>query len=165
MEQRADQIIITNPGSLRVWRENLFSGGISDPRNELLSRMFRLIGAGRGEGKGLSRIHAAWQQRGLAAPQLSELFCPDRTRLTLSLRPGCQPYMQYDGNQAQLGAEEKKQRILEYLTRAVAAPAAKIARQTALPPQEVKQYLQQLREKKLIVASAETGEITYRLKA
>jgi len=73
----------SNPGSLRITREEALSGGISDPRNENIFKMFNLLGIGERAGSGLENIQLAWKEQEWLAPDLEELYDPDRIVLTL----------------------------------------------------------------------------------
>ena len=72
-----------NPGSMRVSLLDAFRGGISDPRNAFLFKMFSLIGIGERAGSGIPTILSAWEEQHWRNPQLSEELQPDRTVLIL----------------------------------------------------------------------------------
>lgn len=74
---------ISNPGSLRITREEALKGGISDPRNENIFKMFNLLGIGERAGSGLENIQLAWKEQQWLAPDLEELYNPDRISLIL----------------------------------------------------------------------------------
>ena len=76
-----DKIVIINPGGLRIDPDDTVRGGISDPRNAGIIRIFSLIGVGKKEGSGLSHIQNVWKERGWERPVLSEQYNPDRTVL------------------------------------------------------------------------------------
>lgn len=69
IQRLPNQIRIANPGAFRVDVRELWPGGVSDPRNAVLIRLFRLIGAGGGQG-GLSGIRAVWQSQAGRLPKL-----------------------------------------------------------------------------------------------
>ena len=79
-----DTIIIENPGYIRTGKEQMLKGGISDPRNKALIKMFNMIGIGERAGSGVPDIFAVWESHGWEAPKIEEQFNPDRTILTLS---------------------------------------------------------------------------------
>ena len=54
-------------------------GGISDPRNKTLMKIFNMIGSG------VPNILQTWEAQNWASPQVEEQYGPDRTRLTLTL--------------------------------------------------------------------------------
>lgn len=66
----------------------MLKGGISQPRNKGLFKMFNLIGYGGHAGSGVPDIYKAWRDEGLQLPTVEEFFGegnPDRTVLTLPL--------------------------------------------------------------------------------
>lgn len=63
------------------------NGGISDPRNENIFKMFNLIGVGERAGFGLETIKKAWKEQEWTIPDLEESFGPDRVELTLRTIP------------------------------------------------------------------------------
>lgn len=73
----------SNPGNLRITREEALKGGVSDPRNENIFKMFNLLGIGERAGSGLENIQLAWKEQEWLAPDLEELYDPDRIVLTL----------------------------------------------------------------------------------
>ncbi len=73
----------SNQGSLRISIEEAMSGGISDPRNENIFKMFNLIGVGERAGSGIEAIRKAWKEQEWTIPDLEESFGPDRVELTL----------------------------------------------------------------------------------
>ena len=112
IQKLPNQIRIANPGAFRVDPREVLAGGVSDPRNAALIRLFRLIGAAGG---GLSGIRAVWQAQGWQAPEIVESFGPDRTVLTLPLQP------------AQVPLPGPRERVIAFLTDAAAASASEIA--------------------------------------
>jgi len=85
IEKKKNEIIISNPGALRISKEEALNGGVSDPRNSVLFSMFSLVGIGERAGSGLTKIEVAWKEEKLPTPILSEQFDPDRTILILPL--------------------------------------------------------------------------------
>ena len=79
-----DKIIIENPGYIRTGKDQMLKGGISDPRNKALMKMFNLIGIGERAESGVPDIFAVWDSQGWVMPEVEEEFNPDRTILTLS---------------------------------------------------------------------------------
>ena len=80
-----DKIRIANPGAFRINVQEALVGGVSDPRNESLIKMFNLINVGERAGSGLPSIRFVWQKQGWQEPEIVEAFNPDRTTLTLPL--------------------------------------------------------------------------------
>ncbi|MCL2607901.1 MAG: winged helix-turn-helix transcriptional regulator [Methanomassiliicoccaceae archaeon] len=85
IEKKRNEIVISNPGALRISKEEALNGGVSDPRNSVLFSMFALVGIGERAGSGMTKIEVAWKEENLPSLTLSEQFNPDRTILTLPL--------------------------------------------------------------------------------
>ena len=81
----AESIVMENPGSIRTGKAQMLKGGISDPRNKVLMKMFNLIGIGERDGSGVPDIYSVWEQQGWKQPEVIEEYGPDRTILKLSL--------------------------------------------------------------------------------
>src|SRR5659263_170774 len=60
-------------------------GGISDPRNPVIFKMFSLLNVGERAGSGLSNIQHAWEEQHWERPVLIENFEPERTTLKLKM--------------------------------------------------------------------------------
>lgn len=76
-------ITLSNPGGFRIDIRDAVIGGVSDPRNATLIKMFNLINVGERSGSGIPKIFAAWEGEGWKRPELKESFEPDRTTLSL----------------------------------------------------------------------------------
>ena len=88
IEKYPDKIILANPGTIIIGKKQMLKGGISQPRNKGLFKMFNLIGLGDHAGSGVPDIYKAWRDVGLEEPVVEEEFGkdhPDRTVLTLPL--------------------------------------------------------------------------------
>ena len=80
-----DNLILENPGNVRAGKKQMLHGGISDPRNKALMKMFNLIGIGERAGSGVPDIFQTWEKQGWNEPVVEEQYAPDRTILTLAL--------------------------------------------------------------------------------
>ena len=83
-----DKIVFENPGTAIVGKKQMLRGGISEPRNEAVMKMFNLIGYGERAGSGIPDIYATWDEAGYSEPMVEEVFGngqPNRTVLTLPL--------------------------------------------------------------------------------
>lgn len=58
IRKNANKIIMENPGYIRTGKEQMLKGGISDPRNKALMKMFNMIGIGERAGSGVPDIYA-----------------------------------------------------------------------------------------------------------
>lgn len=67
-----DKIRIANPGAFRINVQEALVGGVSDPRNESLIKMFNLINVGERAGSGLPSIRSVWQKQAWQVPEIVE---------------------------------------------------------------------------------------------
>ena len=81
--KKKDEITFSNPGIFRVDIDEAKSGGISDPRNIALMKMFNLIDIGERAGSGLPNIYKVWREEGYNIPNITENFEPERIVLSL----------------------------------------------------------------------------------
>lgn len=86
VEKGDDYFKFSNPGTLRVSLEEAINGGISDPRNENIFKMFNLIGIGERAGSGIGKIAKIWDDENWIKPELKESFSPDRVELVLNMK-------------------------------------------------------------------------------
>lgn len=77
---------MSNPGNFRIEIDTAKSGGVSDPRNGTMLKMFNLIDIGERAGSGIPNIFRVWREQGWTAPVISENFDPDRIMLSLSFK-------------------------------------------------------------------------------
>lgn len=165
--QHRDKITFSNPGTFRIKIETARSGGVSDPRNTALSRMFSLVSVGERTGSGIPNIYAVWKQQGLASPAISESFSPERTTLSLPLwKQGDQRHPSgRSGDQRRTAGQVKKQLIIEYLTDHPIAKAAQIASYIDLKHSRTLAYLHQLMAEDVVVARGNGAGRVYALKS
>lgn len=78
------KIKIENPGSIFSGKPQMLKGGISEPRNKIIMKMFNLIRVGERAGSGVPDIFSVWDEEGWITPIVEEQFKPDRTILTLA---------------------------------------------------------------------------------
>ncbi|MCQ2492075.1 MAG: putative DNA binding domain-containing protein [Lachnospiraceae bacterium] len=114
-----NQIMLSNPGYSRTGKVQMIRGGVSDPRNRGLMKMFNLIDIGERAGSGIPHIINIWQDEDLKDPIIQEEFGSDRTSLILSLEKK-QAIKTSDNERSSSPVRGKKtienqQKILEYL--------------------------------------------------
>ena len=114
-----NQIIFSNPGYSRTGIQQMMRGGVSDPRNRGMMKMFNLIDIGERAGSGIPRILNIWKDEEMMDPMIKEEFDPDRTNIILSLEKK-QAIKTSDKIQTVLSKKSKKtlenkRKILEYL--------------------------------------------------
>lgn len=83
--KKRDAITMANPGGFRIEIDAAKSGGVSDPRNGTMLKMFNLIDIGERAGSGIPNIFRVWREQGRKEPIITEFSEPDRTMLSLNL--------------------------------------------------------------------------------
>ncbi len=164
--RRDDGITMSNPGNFRIELAAARLGGVSDPRNSAMLKMFNLIDVGERSGSGIPNIFRVWKSRGWAEPSFLQTFSPDRITLLLPLSPasGETPSPKIFGA-APAVKEVKRQLIIEYLTDHASAGAEEIAEYADLDPALARDHLTALIADDIVIAAAEGGRMIYRLKA
>ena len=81
--KKRDTITMANPGGFRIEIDAAKSGGVSDPRNGAMLKMFNLIDIGERAGSGIPNIFRVWREQGWVMPAITEQFEPERTILAL----------------------------------------------------------------------------------
>lgn len=83
--KRLDAFVFFNPGRLRIPREALYQGGVSDPRNPNVQKMFQMLGLGEKAGSGFQKILRAWREQHWLTPLVAENSALEMTRVWLPL--------------------------------------------------------------------------------
>lgn len=78
-----NSMTFTNPGDIRVGLNVALSGGISDPRNVTVMKMFGLVDIGERAGSGIPDFINTWQKYVEFNPEYEITRNPDRTKLTI----------------------------------------------------------------------------------
>ena len=165
--KRRDEITMTNPGTFRIELAAAKAGGLSDPRNGTMLKIFNMIDIGERAGSGIPNIFRAWHDQGWAEPTITQSMNPDRITLSLVLSP-----TRTDKSAIKIGDKinsaiksAKRQMIIDYLTDHPSAKSAEIAEYVDLKPSRVRDYLAELIAEDIIVAEGGNRNRTYRLKA
>ena len=156
-----DKIRIANPGAFRINVQEALVGGVSDPRNESLIKVFNLINVGERAGSGLPSIRTVWQEQGWQEPEIVESFNPDRTTLLLPL--AANNVAAKSGGKSNSISEKRKNDILQYLTDTPEASSVQIADAVGLQISRTKMYLSELAASGAIVAEGSSRARKYRL--
>lgn len=88
IERYPDLIELSNPGTIILGKGQMIHGGLSEPRNKNILKMFNLIGIGDHAGSGVPEIYEVWKAEGLKDSIVEETFgteIGDRTKVTLPL--------------------------------------------------------------------------------
>ena len=165
--KRRGEITLSNPGNFRIELAAAKAGGLSDPRNGAMLKMFNMIDIGERAGSGIPNILRVFHDQGWAEPSIIQSMNPDRITLSLVLSPTDSKKSAIkigDKNNSAIKAA-KRQLILDYLTDHPAAKSAQIAAYVNLKPSRVRDYLAQLIAEDIVAAEGGNRNRTYRLKA
>lgn len=72
-----------NPGDIRIGLKAALQGGVSDPRNETIMKMFSLVDVGERAGSGIPDLMATWAKYVKSIPEYNIKQDPARTEATL----------------------------------------------------------------------------------
>lgn len=164
--QTSSEIKISNPGRFRIELNEAKTGGISDPRNTTLMKMFNLINIGERAGNGIQKIYLIWKKQNLNEPEITQSFEPDRITLSLSIK-------KIDDKKSSIKAIDKqpsvnetnKSRIIEYITDHISAKSSEIGAYIGLKTSQTRYYLRQLINEDIVVAKGNNRNRTYLLKS
>ena len=166
--KKPKQITMANPGTMRIELGAAVSGGVSDPRNGALVRMFNLIDIGERKGSGIPNIFHVWREAGWAAPVYTETMNPDRIELALPLSPemvGEKKPAANNNDKKPAANERVKESIITYLTDNPAGNAEDIALYVGLEPSRIREYLGELVEEGIVVTEGDSSKAwTYKLR-
>ena len=165
--KKKDVITLSNPGGFRIDVEAAKSGGVSDPRNSTLIKMFNLIDVGERAGSGIPNIFSVWKKQGWSAPVINESFEPDRITLSLTIgKSGDKKVATKNGDKkAAAKTVAHKQAIISYLTENVLAKSTEIAELLGLKPTRAKEILAEMVDEEIIIAEGSNKNRIYKLKA
>ena len=122
--KKGKELSISNPGTIRVTKEEFYAGGNSDPRNPNILKMFGFVNVGERAGSGVDKIMTAWAEQNWKKPEFD--FSERNDRVTLKLEVGQVVYIpgaadlqanrqvdliETDG----IGKLSKEQRVMNYL--------------------------------------------------
>ena len=166
-----EKIIMENPGSIRTGKVQMLNGGISDPRNKTLMKLFNLINIGERAGSGVPDIFSVWKEVGWEEPTVEEQYSPDRTILILPLTPKVS--IKSADKKAPIKSADKKapikktllqyQEILNYMQPGNEYRAADIAELLKLKDSRTKKLLRDLAEMGKITSEGSNRNRRYRL--
>ena len=164
--KKRDSITMTNPGSFRIEIDAAKSGGISDPRNGTMLKMFNLIDIGERAGSGIPNIFRVWRDQGWAAPEIKEQLEPERTTVTLTFEKiGDKKSAIKIGDKKSAIKEKIKETIIVYLTDHAEAKTSAIAAYIGLKPSRTRDYLNELITEGIVEAEGNNRNRSYKLKA
>lgn len=164
--KKRDSITMVNPGGFRIEIDAAKSGGVSDPRNGTMKKMFRMFDSGERTENGIPHIFRVWREQRWAAPMIKEQLEPERTILTLTFKKaGSKKSAIKIGDKKSAISASMKEGIIVYLTDHAEAKASSVAEYIGLKPSRTRDYLNELIAEGIVVAEGGNRNRTYRLKA
>lgn len=184
IEKTPESFSFSNPGGFRVDVEAAISGGISDPRNAVLIKMFNLINIGERAGSGIPNIFSVWSKQGWPAPVIRESFDPERITVSLIIGHETQvidtntdnSQMETDNTPNASGKHRENRHprrlktamqetaIVEFLTDHPRCKASQIADLLGVSPERARKLLAKMVEKGVIEPLGANRNRTYQLK-
>jgi predicted HTH transcriptional regulator len=165
--KKSDVITLSNPGDFRIEVETAISGGVSDPRNSALIKMFNLIEVGERAGSGIPNIFNVWNKQGWSVPVITEGFDPERITLSLNLGKTSdkkQSIKTSDKKQS-IKTSAHKEAIVVYLTNNASAKCAEMSALIGVSIPRTRAILSEMVEDDIIKAEGENKNRIYKLKA
>lgn len=164
--KKRDAITMSNPGNFRIEIDTAKSGGVSDPRNGTMLKMFNLIDIGERAGSGIPNIFRVWREQGWTAPIISENFDPDRIMLLLAFKKSDdkKATIKSGDKKVTIKSARQKNEIITYLTDHVSAKNTDIAELLGVKSTRVKQLLKELLDEGVVVAEGNNKNRVYKLK-
>ena len=155
-----EQITVSNPGSFRIGIDAARTGGLSDPRNGTLLKLFNRIDVGRHAGSGIPGILRVWREQRWPEPEIAQSFGPDRTTFTLRFGPKKKKSAAVE-TPTRIETAAQKAMLIDELTDRAALTPSQLGRLLGIPSAQVRALLQELTDDGIVVAS----DKVYRLKA
>ncbi|MBP0956817.1 MAG: putative DNA binding domain-containing protein [Oscillospiraceae bacterium] len=180
-----DQIRISNPGGFRIDIETAKSGGVSDPRNTTLMKMFNLIDIGERAGSGIPNIYDVWNKQKWNTPILAETFEPERIKFVLPIGNIGKVTINSDDKKVTINSDDKKMAInsddkkmaitskknidqkhliIEFIQEYGSAKSSELCDLLGVKSSRIKQLLRELIDEDVLVANGGNRNRTYSLK-
>lgn len=159
IRKEPDKLIFENPGYIRTGKNQMRLGGVSDPRNKTLLKMFNLINIGERAGSGVPNIFNVWADEGWIEPVIEEAFDPDRTILLLEFKKK-QAKKASDKKQAKKTIENIE-KIRDYLLEHGESKTSDIAAFIGLSPARTRAIIAEMED---VDASGENRNRKYKLR-
>lgn len=173
--KKSASLVIENPGSIITGKAQMLKGGISEPRNKTIMKMFNLIRIGERAGSGVPNIFSIWEEEGWNLPTVEELYRPDRTILTLAFTENKQQKQTAKTNsknkrqfQATIPSSKNKtgrnkEKIVTYIAENENAKTSEIAAYTGLSQPRIRVLLSELIAEGRIAAVGESRARYYKI--
>ena len=165
--KKKDIITLSNPGGFRIDVETAKSGGVSDPRNSTLIKMFNLIDIGERSGSGIPNSFSVWKKQGWPAPVITESFEPDRITLSLLISESSdnKVAIKSSDKSSKTKSSIQKQAITGYLTEHTVAKTSEIAELLGVKDARARRLLAEMIDEGILASEGENRNRIYKLKA
>ena len=171
-------ITFSNPGDMRISFRTAVVGGVSDPRNATLMKMFSLIGIGDRAGMGIPDMMDIWQRLTGYTPIYVSQFTPDRTTMSMQIKAIGDKSAINDriGDKSAINdriggkmadnstVEQKLDIIIEYMQTHQSVSVSEVAGILSIKTSRTRDYLRMLVERGVLVANGANKNRTYSLK-
>ena len=162
--KKRDSITMANPGGFRIEVDAAKSGGVSDPRNGTMLKMFNLIDIGERSGSGIPLIFGVWREQGWAMPSVTEQIEPERTMLSLVFEKASDKKQAIKASNSTIYSRQK-QSVIEYLTREIQADCKTIADLLEISSPRARAVLTKMVKEEIIITEGGNRNRTYKLKS
>lgn len=162
--KRKNELIMTNPGNFRIEIAKAKDGGLSDPRNGTMLKIFNMIDIGERAGSGIPNIFRVWHDQGWQEPMFTQKFNPDRITLSLSFEKTSDKKRAIKRSDKRIG-ERQKAMVIDYLTDNASVKASEIAELLEVSQPRARAVLAKLIADDIVVAEGANRNRMYRLKA
>ena len=171
--KKKDVITMTNPGDFRIGLSAARSGGVSDPRNGTMMKMFNLIDIGERAGSGIPNIFSVWKKQGWSDPTIVISSEPDRSTLILPLIQNYYTDAAIKSSDNEKNSDKKvaiktgrnKNAIIAYLTDHASAKASDFEPLLGIKAARIRRLLSEMIAEGVVVAEGGNRNRTYRLKS
>lgn len=163
-----DYFSFSNPGNFRIDIEKAKSGGISDPRNSALIKMFNMVDIGERSGSGIPNIFNVWKKQGWTAPKIIENTEPDRTTLLLKITESSSEAensaQKNDIKESLAKSAFRKKAIVVYITEHIEVKVHEITELLDLRPTKAREILSEMIKDGILVSEGTERDTVYKLK-
>ncbi len=178
VRRTASMIMFSNPGDMRISFRTAVGGGVSDPRNATLMKMFSLIGIGDRAGMGIPDMMDIWQRLTGFSPIYISQFSPDRTTMSMQIKA----IGDKSATNSQVGdksatndrfgdklgdnstVEQKLDAIIEYMQTHQNVKVSEMADVLSTKASRTRDYLRMLVERGMLTANGANRNRTYSIK-
>jgi predicted HTH transcriptional regulator len=157
----------TNPGTLKLPKEEIYRGGNSKPRNPRMQTMLRMVGFGDNAGSGFPTILDVWEKAGWKQPELLEDTVLDQVTLELNIvsvadsLPESAEKSADNSAQGENKLSDRHKQILEKMSENVEYSTEEVASSIGLKGARTRQLLNELVEMGKVKSTAATKKRRY----